>query len=1059
MRRIFVVLGMHRGGTSAVARSLPALGVSLGEAMLPARPDNPSGFWEDRDVVALNDKVFAALGLEWHSLACISEDALGAPSLDALRSEASALLEARLAGARAWGFKDPRTSRLLGFWEPVLAKLHLEPVRLIAVRNPLSVATSLQTRDGLRPEKGLLLWALHMVPLLRYGVGPWTAVVDYDRLLADPEAELARIAPVLGLSTPGPEAAAAYARDFLTLKLRHAQFGEADLAADARVIQLVTRACKLFQRMARDEPVAGLEIAQLEGEFADLMPLIEFAGALERQGIEQARLIGQLIEDGGIARSLLAEMEGEVAKAGREQARMRQDLSEREALICSLEVDRNDLRAAIAFLRSQAAELIDRCERLGHDLEVSRQEAAEAVDDLRTTVFELDSRYTRCLAPLAETSGALAQVRERHAKDIGNLCCRISIIESELFALREAAARRPSMLGRFVGPLLATASEFARLADRFRAVLADDGFVAAMKRAAEFLKVKIDRQARIAALAPRPLRSSSASLPVTSIVEMRARGPTVSILMPVHNTAPEILEDAIRSVLGQTYPNWELCICDDCSSNQGTLAVLDRYRGVDWRIKIVTAPQPLHIARATNSAAELATGEFVGFLDHDDLLEPDALEHVCRALGENPEIDVLYTDEDKLESDGRFTEPYLKPDWSPEHLLSVMYILHFMVVRKRLFLELGGLRHDFTGSQDYDLALRATAKARAVAHVPRILYHWRKVPGSAAAVVDAKPEALRNARRALVDFVTTSDPLARVEDGLLPGTHRVQWSIGSDPVTLLILTGARSRNVEGRGRILLVENFIDSILARSTYPDYRMLVIDDDGNLPANVRAKVEGAGGRIVSFPSAAQFNFSAKMNFGLSQVTTEHVILLNDDLEVITRDWIESLLSFSAQRGVGAVGARLLYPSGRLQHAGVVLGVNGSAAHLFHNLAPDAVGYCGYTHIVRNFSAVTGAVLATRMSIVRKVGNFDERLAIDFNDIDFCLRVGAAGLRVVYTPYAQLYHFEGSSLARSAQDPSERDRFLRRWKERVDADPFYHPLLPRDRLDCETGTLKLVA
>jgi O-antigen biosynthesis protein len=272
----------------------------------------------------------------------------------------------------------------------------------------------------------------------------------------------------------------------------------------------------------------------------------------------------------------------------------------------------------------------------------------------------------------------------------------------------------------------------------------------------------------------------------------------------------------------------------------------------------------------------------------------------------------------------------------------------------------------------------------------------------------------------------------------------------AEPVTLVVLTGARYRNVEGRGKLLLVDNFVDSIISKSTYPRYHLLVVDDNANLPPHVRHKVERAGGSIVSFPMPQEFNFSAKVNFALSQVTTEHVILLNDDLEVIREDWIEALLAFSRRSEIGAVGAKLLFPNGRIQHAGVVLGMNWPATHIFHGVSTKNAGYCGYTDLVRNYSAVTAAVIATRMSLVRQVGGFDESFAVDFNDIDFCLRLRSAGYRIVYTPYAQLYHFEGSSFPRQSQSASEKAAFILRWRPQIERDPYYHTLLPRDRSDC---------
>ncbi len=510
--------------------------------------------------------------------------------------------------------------------------------------------------------------------------------------------------------------------------------------------------------------------------------------------------------------------------------------------------------------------------------------------------------------------------------------------------------------------------------------------------------------------------------------------------MPVFNTPRDVLYESVASVRSQSYPNWELCICDDASTLEETRILLQELKGIDPRIKVIRSEQNLHIARATNAAAEFATGHFIGFLDHDDTLEVNALECVIRAISIAPdEIDLLYSDEDKIEPGGGFSDPYFKPGWSPEHLCSVMYILHFLVIRKRIFLELGGLRHEFSGAQDYDLALRATLVARRIYHVPRILYHWRKLPGSASAEVDAKPQALLNAKLALENHVSAISPGALVTDGQLPGTFRVHWPIDqNDSVTLLIPTNAKTAEIEGRGHILLIQNFIRSIVEKSTFKNYRLLVVDNH-NLPAEARADIEKMGATVVSYSYSGKFNFAKKLNFCFDSVKTENVIILNDDLEVISADWMEALLSFSVREEVGAVGARLLYPNGKIQHAGMALTPDGSCAHVFHNLPRGQVGYYGYSHIIRNYSAVTGAVLATRMSLVRELGGFRERLATDFNDVDFCLRLQSLGYRIVYTPYAELYHFEGSTLRRSAVDPAEREYFLSQWRERMESDPYF--------------------
>jgi len=513
----------------------------------------------------------------------------------------------------------------------------------------------------------------------------------------------------------------------------------------------------------------------------------------------------------------------------------------------------------------------------------------------------------------------------------------------------------------------------------------------------------------------------------------------ISILMPVYNTHPSILIAAIESVRSQTYQNWELCICDDCSTSDATLSVLKRYKGSDPNIKITRSVSNLHIAGATNLAMEYATGDFVAFLDHDDTIEPDALECIVNAISRNRDADLLYTDEDKIEMDGTFVEPYYKPGWSPELLNSVMYILHFFVIRKTLLLELGGLREEFSGAQDYDLALRATKVARRIVHISQILYHWRKIPGSAAATVDAKPQALANARLALESSIKEMSPDASVLNGLLLGTYRVQYPISNDTiVTLVIPTKGQRADIPNKGNVLLIKNLLESVIEKSTWKNYKILVIDNHYLTP-DERLHINKVGGKIIDYSFDGKFNFSKTMNFAFRHVDTEQVIMLNDDMEIISADWIEALLSFSTQESIGAVGARLLYPNGNIQHAGIAINEKCECPHVFYNLPKDEVGHGGYTHLIRNYLAVTGAALATRMSLIDKVGGLREEFSTDYNDVDFCLRLLELGYRSVYTPYAVLYHFENSSIKRSVANTTESTLFKSLWREKLASSSYF--------------------
>lgn len=526
--------------------------------------------------------------------------------------------------------------------------------------------------------------------------------------------------------------------------------------------------------------------------------------------------------------------------------------------------------------------------------------------------------------------------------------------------------------------------------------------------------------------------------------------PIISVITPVYNVSGNYLRRCIDSVRKQFYPYWELCLCNDASTNPETLEVLEEYRGTDPRIKIVSLDSNQGIAAASNRAAEISSGDYLAMLDNDDEIALDALFEVARAIQEEPEIDFLYTDEDKIDADGNRIDHYCKPDWSPEHLLSVMYVLHMLVVRKDLFYAAGEFRREFAGAQDYDLALRLATLAKCVHHVPKILYHWRSIAGSAAATVDAKPSALDAGRRALEDHVRENFVDATVEDGLLRGLFRVRYRIRDSPlVSLCILTSGRDAVIDGRGTVNLVGNFVQSIAARTTYPNYEILVVDD-GSLPESALRQMEGVAWRRASFSSSERFNFSKKANFAFGKASGRYIVLLNDDMEVISGEWLTTMLEHLQKESVGVVGAKLYFPDERIQHAGIILGVNREAAHVFHDFPSGYVGYNAFTHVVRNYSAVTAACMATRRDVIEATGGFSEELAIDYNDVDFCLSAIEHNYRVVYTPYAELYHFERASLPR--REPNRRDAriFEDRWGDYIRRDPYYNPNLTRTALDC---------
>jgi GT2 family glycosyltransferase len=507
-------------------------------------------------------------------------------------------------------------------------------------------------------------------------------------------------------------------------------------------------------------------------------------------------------------------------------------------------------------------------------------------------------------------------------------------------------------------------------------------------------------------------------------VERLTYRPLVSIIMPTYNTDPAWLLDAIQSVQEQLYDNWELCIADDGSRHHGVRDLLDQQAKADQRIKVTYLRKNQGIAAASNAALSLAIGEFIGLLDHDDELKPDALFEVVSLLNERRDLDYIYSDEDKKDPDGRLVDPFFKPDWSPDLQMSVNYVSHLSVFRKALVDQFGGFRRGYDGSQDYDLVLRITEATDKVAHIAKPLYTWRKIPGSAAASVEAKGFAYRAATKALKDSLARRGLQGRVLDGLCKTHHRVKYGITENPrVSVIIPT---------RDRVQMLRQCIESIRKKSTYRNYGIVVVDN-ASREQQTLDYLSSLTGKVIRYPH--EFNYAKIVNLAAREADGSVLIFLNNDTEVISPEWIEAMLEHGQRPEVAAVGARLFYPDGRVQHEGIVMGLGGgSAGNVDHG------GYFALGECIHNCTAVTGACMLTRSSVFWELGGFDERLRVAFNDVDFCLRAQQKGHRIVYTPFATLYHHESAS--RGSLHPEEDEKLFRtRWgKPGEYRDPYYN-------------------
>jgi len=521
--------------------------------------------------------------------------------------------------------------------------------------------------------------------------------------------------------------------------------------------------------------------------------------------------------------------------------------------------------------------------------------------------------------------------------------------------------------------------------------------------------------------------------------------PTITVVTPVYNTDPRWLRACIESVRAQAYPYWEHCLADDGSTNEATKAVLREY-GSDSRIRVTHLEKNGGISNASNAALAHATGEFVALLDHDDEYTPDALYWMVKHLALHREADVVYSDEDKLDIAGARCDPYFKPDWSPEHFLACMYTPHVLMARRSVVEAVGGFRAGYEGAQDYDLLLRMTERTSRIEHVPRILYHWRKLPQSTASSGDAKPWAIDAGHKALEDAMRRRGVDAEVLPGAATGLYRVRFRIQGQPlVSLVIPTTGKPRRIAG-ARVDTLRTLVRSVRQKTSYARYEFVIVADDGEVSEEVRRALDGSTHRIVAYRPGATFNFSHKISVGAAHAAGAHLLLLNDDIEVIGSDWMTAMLEYSQQPEIGAVGGKLLYPDGRLQHIGIVLGIRGGAGHAFHQHAGASPGYASSAVSVCNYSAVTAACMMTRREAFDAVGGFDERFAVDFNDVDYCLRLRKVGYRIVFTPFATLYHHESASFGPRTQSPKELELMRARWGLVIDNDPYYHAALTRE-------------
>ncbi|MBM3256363.1 MAG: glycosyltransferase [Candidatus Moranbacteria bacterium] len=531
--------------------------------------------------------------------------------------------------------------------------------------------------------------------------------------------------------------------------------------------------------------------------------------------------------------------------------------------------------------------------------------------------------------------------------------------------------------------------------------------------------------------------------------------PKISIITPVYNVDSKWLNQCVDSVVNQSYPHWELCLHDDASTKKETLNCLKKWKTCgDKRIRVSFGQNNQHISGASNEALKLATGEFILLLDNDDKLPENALYEYVKALNKNPKIDFIYSDEDKIDEKNRRLNPFFKPDWSPDMFLSMNYVCHSLF-RRSIVNALGGFRKGYEGAQDYDLVLRFIERTspEKIFHIPKILYHWRQIETSTSTGIAAKNYAGENSIKALNDYLKRNMVEGHAQEELSPGRFRIKRKIVGDPGVSIIIPFHDQTDVLIR--------CVESILTKTDYKNYEIVLVNNQSQ-EEKTRRYLE----KLKDYPACKvlkydkPFNFSTINNFAVSWSKNEYILFLNNDTEVITGEWLSAMLEQIQRPEVGAVGAKLLYPNNKIQHAGVILGT-GIAGHAFKHLPEDNEGYMSQANIIKNYSAVTAACLLTKKSVFSKAGGFDEKnLSIAYNDIDLCLKIRKMGYLIVYTPYAKLYHYESLSRGDDEQLKTthpekyrrvkrERMHMFNKWRREIKNDPYYSPNLTRLKED----------
>ncbi|WP_312283665.1 glycosyltransferase [Candidatus Igneacidithiobacillus taiwanensis] len=973
-QELVVVLGMHRSGTSVVTRGLMVAGISLGDNLMPpAAGNNDKGFWEDIDLVDLNERLLKAIGYAWDSVRSLQAEQVAFLSQQGYLIEAVRLLNEKLNQYKKFGFKDPRVAKLLPFWQRVFEAGDFAPRYVVALRNPISVADSLYKRNGFPKEKSYLLWIEHVLTILKCIVGKDYIFIDYDRVLENTDEFLKDITEFLGTEVI-EEDSEKFKHDFLTDELRHSKYKPKDIFADYAAIMLTKEVygalVEVVDKKSSIEAVIHPDrLNQWEIEFDRMRPALNLIDSLSQA---------------------ISERDSQIASLTNETVRLNQTVTDRETQIASLSQAISERDSGLA----------------------KAKEEAERMRSYLASVFE--SRSWRVTKPIRKSIALLRQTKGLFASGPHGKTQRY-LAAKTLYHRLPVPPRVKHKLRNLGKRILSpeTLQDYQTWIKRYDALTDTDRKV-------------IGQQ-----------------------IASWENPPKISVIMPCYNPPEKFLRLAIESVRKQLYPHWELCIADDASPQPHVRRVLEEYARRDQRIKVLFREKNGHISATSNSALSLASGEYIALLDHDDALAEHALYWVAAEIMQHPEAELIYSDEDKIDKNDRRCDPFFKPDWNPELLLGQNYISHLGVYKRDRVLQIGAFREGFEGSQDWDLVLRFTEglPVEKIRHIPAVLYHWRMLANSTASNLAAKPYVVNAASKAIAEALHRKKENFLLDSACDGAFHLPRFEVQECSLVSII--------IPTRNGLSDLRQCLDS-LAKTEYPHYEILVINnqsDDPDTLAFFNDISKKPGCRVVSYDQP--FDYAAMHNWAVPQARGDYLCLLNNDTEVVTPHWLGEMLGQAQRDGIGAVGAKLLYPDGTVQHGGVVLGVGGIAGHAHKGKAGEFSGYFSRASLVQNFSAVTAACMLLRKKDWEIVGGMSAELSVAYNDVDLCLKLLEMGRRNVWLPHAVLYHHESKSRGSDLQ-PHKLRRFAMehaymqwRWGAALRTDPAYNPNLTLDRED----------